>query len=96
MKPELPGVGICEPPREKRAAVILDQNQPSIKQEIDVGCQHQTVEAIKSLMRSVANAPRLDVAGPEQSGLLDPCDAANRLDLKDMRSKNSLSASRVY
>jgi hypothetical protein len=95
MKPELPGVGVCELRREKRAAVILEADQPSIKQKISVGCEHEAVEAIESLMRSVADALRLDVAGPQQSGLLDSCDAANRLDLKNAPSKNSLSASRV-
>ena len=95
MKPKLPGVGVCEPRREKRAAVILETDEPSIKQEINVGSEHEAVETIESLTRSVADAPRLDVAGPQQSGLLDSCDAANRLDLKDALSKNSLSASRV-
>ena len=95
MKPKFPGVGVCEPPGDKHAAVILEADQPSIKQKISVGCEHEAVEAIETLMRSVADTPRLDVAGPQQSGLLYSCDAANRLDLKDARSKNSLSASRV-
>ena len=40
MKPKLPGVGVCEPRREKHATVILEANQPSIEQEIDVGSEH--------------------------------------------------------
>ena len=95
MKPKLPGVGVCEPPGDKHAAVILEADQPSIKQKISVGCEHEAVEAIETLVRSLAHAPRLDVAGPKQSRLLDSCDASNRLDLKDAPSKNSLSASRV-
>ena len=73
MTAELPGVGVCELlPGDKHAAVILEQINPRSKQKISVGCEHEAVEAIETLMRRVADAPRLDVACSEQSGLLDP------------------------
>ena len=37
-KPELLSVGVRELRREKRAAVVLEANQATIKQEVNVGC----------------------------------------------------------
>jgi hypothetical protein len=76
-------------------AIVCKREQPFIEQEVRMGRQHQTVVAIKSLVRRLTGAPGLYVASAKQVGVRYASYPTDALKRQHTTPKEPLSAART-
>jgi hypothetical protein len=92
--PEFRNNGI-KPLRDNDASRVLEGDESSIEEVIDVRRQHQPIVAVKTL-NIVGLAPRFHVARNQVARLTDPSDSTAGFMAPDFGSEQSLAKSRSY
>ena len=80
--------------REHAPPRVFERDEPAIKQVIDRRREQQAVFAVQPFTIIIAVAPRLRMAGPQVSRIVDLSDAAPALDFRDSLTEQSLPSSR--